>query len=239
MLNNNIAGSHYGFSATRIDDLGAAEYTLVTIAADVSGSVSGFERDIERAIKEVVKACRHSPRADNLMLRLTTFDHRLTEVHGFKPLMGCAPDDYDGCLSIGGSTAPFDAAHNAVAAVAQYGKDLTANDFEANGIVFVMTDGLDNASSATANEVKKAHKSALRGEALESLLSILVGVDVSSGNVSQGLQKLKMDAGFDRYLEIGDANASSLAKLADFVSRSISAQSQALGTGTASPSLSF
>ena len=147
MLKNTIAGSSYGFSATRINSLGAAEYTLVTIAADVSGSVSGFEKDIERAIKEVVKACRHSPRADNLMLRLVMFDHSLVEIHGFKPLMGCDPSDYDGCLHIGGTTALFDAAHNAVAAVAQYGKDLSDNDFEVNGIVFVMTDGLDNASS--------------------------------------------------------------------------------------------
>ncbi len=239
MQNLIIPGSNYGFSATKIADLGAAEYTLVTIAADVSGSVSGFERDIERAIMEVVKACRHSPRADNLMLRLTTFDHRVKEIHGFKPLMGFDPNDYAGCLSIGGSTALFDATHNAVGGVRQYGKDLAANDFEANGIVFVMTDGLDNASHVKPAEVKKAFRSALRTEALESLVSILVGVDVSSANVSAGLKKLQTDVGFDRYIEIAKANASTLAKLADFVSRSISAQSQALGSGTASASLSF
>jgi hypothetical protein len=239
MKQQTIAGSSYGFSATRIADLGAAEYTLVTIAADISGSVSGFERDIERAIKEVVKACRHSPRADNLMLRLVAFDHRLDEIHGFKPLMGCDPTDYDGCLRIGGTTALFDASHNAVSAVAQYGKDLSDNDFEVNGIVFVMTDGLDNASSVKASDVKKAFKKAIRSEALESLMSILVGVDVSSPAVSTGLGQVQKDAHFDEYIEIGKANASTLAKLADFVSRSISAQSQALGTGAASNSLSF
>lgn len=238
MNKHTIVGSSYGFSATRIHDLGAAEYTLVTIAADVSGSVDGFERDIERAIREIVDACRHSPRADNLMLRLTMFDHQLTEIHGFKPLMGCHPNDYDGCLKIGGTTALFDAAHNAVAAVAHYGKDLADNDFDANGIIFVMTDGYDNASSADATAVKKALKKAIVSESLESLVSILVGVNVSAANVSQALMQVKNDAGFDKYIEIAKANASTLAKLADFVSRSISAQSTALGTG-ASASLSF
>jgi uncharacterized protein YegL len=234
-----ITGSHYGFSATRIDDLGAAEYTLVTIAADVSGSISGFERELERAIQAIVRACRQSPRADNLMLRLTMFDHHLAEVHGFKPLAGCNPDDYIGCLTLGGSTALYDAAANAVTALAQYGKDLTDNDFDANGIVFVMTDGLDNASKVRVDAVKAALSSTVKSEALESLTSILVGVNVAASGVSAGLATLQRDAGFDKYIEIQHANASTLAKLADFVSRSISAQSVALGTGNAAPSLSF
>ena len=91
-----ILGSHYGFSATHLDDLGAAEYTLVAIAADASGSVTSFKTDIERAIAEVAKACRASPRADNLMLRLLTFDSHVREVHGFMPLPACDPSRYAG-----------------------------------------------------------------------------------------------------------------------------------------------
>ncbi len=239
MDNHHIHGSSYGFSATRINDLGAAEYTLVTIAADVSGSVQGFEQDIERTIVEVVRACRHSPRADNLMLRLVTFDHRLEEVHGFKPLMGCNPDDYRGCLRVGGTTALLDATHNAVAALTQYAQSLSQSDFDANGIVFVITDGLDNASSVNVKAVKAELGRAVRSEALESLVSILVGVDVQSAAVGAALQGLQREVGFDKYLEIGKASAASLAKLADFVSRSISMQSQALGTGAPSATLSF
>jgi hypothetical protein len=80
-----VAGSSYGFSATRIEDLGASEYTLVSIAADVSGSVSVFKREIEKCVKEIVRACRHSPRADNLMMRFTTFDSKVTESTVFDP----------------------------------------------------------------------------------------------------------------------------------------------------------
>jgi uncharacterized protein YegL len=234
-----IRGSHYGFSATSIGDLGAAEYTLVAIAADVSGSVDSFMPDIERCIREVVTACRQSPRADNLMLRLTAFDQQVTEVHGFKPLSACHTGDYDGCLRPGGTTALVDAAHNAIAALAGYGQDLTDHDFDVNGIVFVITDGLDNASRDTPKSIAQAVKATRQREALESLLTILVGVNIHEASVSVGLAKLEKTAGFDRYLEIDQADAQSLVKLADFVSRSIAAQSQALGSGTASPTLSF
>src|SRR6478672_10340980 len=64
----------YGFSATRIDHLGASEYTLVTIVTDVSPSVGSLVKEMETALREIVTACKYSPRADNLMLRLVTFD---------------------------------------------------------------------------------------------------------------------------------------------------------------------
>ena len=41
------AGSGYKFSATRINKLGAADYTLASIVQDTSGSVSGFASALE------------------------------------------------------------------------------------------------------------------------------------------------------------------------------------------------
>ena len=61
--------------------------------------------------------------------------------------------------------------------------------------------------------------------------------------VDQTLSRILTDfsktAGFTQYVELGNANAATLAKLADFVSRSISSQSQSLGTGGPSQSLTF
>ena len=128
-----LAGSHYGYSGTGIASLGATEYTLIGIAADQSGSVHRFRRDIEHCLQAIVKSCGASPRADNLMLRCTTFDHALHELHGFRPLANCPTTDYDNAIAAGGSTALYDAAHNAIAAVVSYGEALTAKDFEVNG----------------------------------------------------------------------------------------------------------
>jgi hypothetical protein len=239
MSKHNIRGSHYGFSATKISELGAAEYTLVTIAADVSGSVTGFEHEITHCIKEVVRACRHSPRSDNLMLRLVTFDDKLHEFHGFKPLRTCNVDDYDTAVRIGGSTALYDATINAVDAINLYGKHLTDNDLSVNGIVFVITDGMDNASNAKAKSVKKAVADTLKREGLESLTTVLVGVNISQTGVSKYLNRVKKSANFDQYVELAKADAATLAKLADFVGRSIFAQSRALGSGSSSGLLTF
>jgi len=239
MEETKIKGSHYGFSGKRVEDLGATEYTLVALTGDKSGSVGGFRDEIETCIKEVISSCQHSPRADNLMARLTLFDTNLEEVHGFRPLTECDVDKYTNCIQVGGATALYDAACNAVESLTVYGKDLAENDFDVNAIVFVITDGMDNRSTMTATEVKKRLEEAVKSEQLESIVSILIGVNVQEPAVSQYLKELHVNAGFTQYVELGDASAKTLAKLADFVSKSISAQSQALGTGGPSQSLSF
>lgn len=48
-----------------------------------------------------------------------------------------------------------------------------------------------------------------------------------------------VDAGFTQYVEVDNATDAKLAKLADFVSRSVSSQSQALGSGGPSKALTF
>ena len=236
MENHKPVGSAFGFSATRIGSLGASEYTLVGLVVDCSGSVAGYRLEEEKAIKEIVSACRRSPRADNLMLRFTRFDSRVAEVHGFKLLQSCNPGDYDGSIVVGGATALFDAAVDGVGALAQYGNDLQKNEMGANGILFVITDGDNNAGSMTANEVKLAVERALKAENLESLITILIGVNLSP-SCSHYLADFASTANFTQFVNIGDADEKTLARLAAFVSKSISSQSQALGTGGPSQAL--
>ncbi len=231
--------NHYGYSATRLDDLGATEYTLVTIAADSSSSVSSFKNELAETLKRIVQACRFSPRADNLLLRLVGFNDRLTELHGFKLLPYCHLSDYNHALHVGGSTALYDAVENAVSATTDYAGQLSRGGFAANAIVFVLTDGMDNVSTLTAQSVKAALAKAVGGEALESLVTVLVGVNVQDRAVAQYLQAFHADAGFTQYVEMGRADAPTLARLADFVSRSISLQSSILSTGGPSRSLTF
>lgn len=229
----------FQFSPVNLTTLGATEYTLVGIAADRSGSVHAFSREEERALKEIISACLKSPRADNLLIRMTRFDHHLEEVHGFKQLVDCNPNDYDGVLDARGSTALFDATVNAIEAAAKQGKMLIDEDFSANAIIFVITDGDDNISKSTPLEVKKAIARAMQSECLESIVTILIGVNVQDPGLSRILTDFSKTAGFTQYVELGNATADTLAKLAAFVSRSISSQSQSLGTGGPSQSLTF
>jgi len=237
MQTHHIAGT-YGFSATRIEDLGASEYTLGLILVDVSGSVDAYKKEIELCVKEIVKSCRKNPRADNMMLRLVTFDDKVTEIHGYKPLIHCHESDYGGVIKIGGTTALYDATYNGIVSAAQYGEALCAQDFDVNAAIFVITDGADNASKATRTMVRDALREAVTDENLESVVSVLIGVNTDGGGLNQYLRDFQKDAGFSAYVEIKKATEKELAKLGGFVSRSISSQSQALGTGNAA-SLSF
>ena len=234
-----LPNSHYGYSAARLEDLGATEYTVVTIACDVSGSTAAFTFDMESAITRIVQACKSSPRADNMLLRLVAFDDALSEVHGFKLLENCNLADYGGVLRPGGSTALYDAAENAVSSTINYGQKLLAGDFSANAILFLITDGMDNASKVSAGKVKEELARAVTSEALESIVSVLIGVNVQDPQASRYLRQFHKEAGFTQYVELDKADAKTLARLARFVSQSISAQSQALGTGGRSQPLVF
>lgn len=241
LIQHGLTGQHYGYSAADLDSLGATEYTLVTIAVDESGSVDSYKDEIEKCIQEVVKACKYSPRSDYLLIRLVSFCSSMREIHGFKQLIDCNPDDYKNVIHPGGSTALFETAKNAIDATNDYGKHLADNDFDSNAIVFIITDGMDNASGQIdAVKVGEALKAVKKDEALESIMSILIGVGVGGyADIQAYLDEFKNEAELTQYVEIKNANDKTLAKLADFISKSVSSQSSALGSGGASQPLQF
>ncbi len=241
LVQHSLTGQHFGFSAADLGDLGATEYTLVTVVVDESGSTAGFKDEMEKCIQEVVKSCKFSSRSDYLMIRLVAFNHSMREIHGFKQLTDCDVADYDGCLAPGGSTLLFETTVNAIDATNAYGKDLNENEFEVNAIIVIITDGMDNESgSIDAKSVGESLQTAMRDEHLESVMSILVGVGVGSyAAVSAYLDDFKNESGMGQYVELKDADAKTLAKLADFISRSVSSQSASLGSGGTSQKLQF
>ena len=229
----------FGYSAVKLKDLGATEYTLVTIVIDRSGSVLCFKSELTKCLKEIVQACKFSPRADNLLIRIVQFGDSVEEIHGFKLLSSINPDDYDNSIVIIGNTALYDASANCVNATVDYGAKLNEQDFAVNGIVFVLTDGCENASVLGVKAVEDALKSAAKKEAMESLVSILVAVNMDDQTAADELNRFHKEAGFTQFVCLKDASAKTLAKLAQFVSKSISSQSQSLGSGAASQPLTI
>lgn len=234
------AGSGFQFSGAKIENLGASEYTLGVIIVDGSGSVSPFWDGIKKALRTVVEACRKNPRADNMMLRLVVFDHLVREVHGFKPLCDINDVDYDSLDLPGNTTALFDATYSGVRSAAEYGRLLVAQQYSVNAAVFVITDGADNVSKTSMKMVADVIQDARTSESLESIMPVLIGVNVDQNTgLNSYLEDFRDKAGFQQYVAIDKATPQNLAKLGGFVSQSISSQSKALGTGGASKSLSF
>ena len=230
---------NFKFSAVRPDDLGATEYTLVTVVVDTTGSVMDFATELKDSVKAIIDACRKSPRADNLLVRLVTFNEDIDEVFGFKELNDIDTNNIDD-FKPNGLTALYDATFDAVGATEQYAEILYNQEFDANAAVYVITDGWDNRSRyATAKKIAEKVSGIRQDESLESIITMLIGVNTANSNVRDALQEYSDDGKFSQYVDAGDATASNLAKLAGFVSKSISSQSQALGTGAPSQSLSF
>ena len=233
--------SGFRFSGTNINTLAnrASEYTLVGIAADRSGSVCMFAKEIEGCLKEALSGCQKSPRVDNLLVRLVTFNHNQSEEHGFRPLADCPIGTYDGVIKPGGGTALYDTTIDVVDSMATYGKELIKQDCMANGIAVIITDGMDESSVNSISGVKAAFARAMASECLESVVTILIGVNVIEPAVSRALQRFKDEAGFTQYVEVKDASQKTFAKIAGFISKSVSSQSQSIGQGAASQPITF
>jgi len=244
-MSNLQTASNYGFSAVGLDSLGATEYTLATIVTDVSGSVTNWAKDLESCLKAILKSCQSSPRSDNLLLRLATFNQTVKEVHGFRLLGDIEATEYDNSLSTGGCTSLFDATHSAIEATADYGKLLVdQGDMSTNAVIYVLTDGCDNASKNTAKSIKKLLQNVRMEERLESIAVILVGVGYEQDSLQVYLDDFKKEAEIDQFVDLttlfnNSSPEKALAKLAGYVSKSISATSQALSSGSAIPSSSL
>jgi uncharacterized protein YegL len=237
-----VSGSGYSFSAIGLDNADlASEYTLATILVDTSGSVSRFRADLEAALESIVEACQSSPRADFLMVRLVEFNSSETELHGYKLLSAIKKGDYIGTINPRSSTALYETTFHAVQALGTYAEMMdTDKDISSNGIIFIITDGMDNEGGATPKMIKQEIEKVQRQEVLESLVTVLIGVGTKGDSyVSDSLREFKDNAGISKYIETEDVNENTLAKIAEFVSSSISVVSSSLESGGPSKLLSL
>lgn len=229
-----FAGGGFQFSAVSVDKLTETQYTLVTIAVDISGSVGGFDDQLLNMLRAAVEGCKKSPTAENILIRVLTFNSDVTEVHGFRVASGIDPTADYSSLRPYGFTALTRAAYEGFSAIVEYGKNLVAQDFDTNGILFVITDGMDNQSGNITNRmVKEVIEDARKTEQLGAIRSILIGIN--DVDCRSALTTWQQECGMDEFISMGDVTPGKLAKLGGFVSQSVSSSSQSLITGHAAP----
>ena len=235
----------FGFSAVdpeTIDNL-EDEYTQVVLAEDVSPSTSMCRDEMCVGRKLVIEACKLAPRSDKIMIRTTGFGSRVEEGHGFKPVISIDENEYTSSPGIGGSTCLYDAIFDAVSSIGKYGEILDKSDVGSNGIIFVFTDGMDNSSSVGPQTIIDKMEEIRMKEILESVKIIIIGFNDPtssfSADIDKYLNEVTTNLGIDQYVNVGTMTKEELAKIYGFVSQSISAQSQSLGTGGPSQNLTF
>ena len=232
--NFDLPGSHYGFSAVKVDSLTAPEYTLATLLVDDSGSVSNWRSRLEECVRQIVLSLRENPRADYLLVRVVAFGDQLREVMGFTQLGELPLNKLNSFLGNGGGTYLFGACSNALSATHAYAKQLFDSEYKVNGLTYVITDGDDNMShrdKITADVVGQSMKHLVQSEVMESHVGILVGVNMFDSTIKAYLDNFASVAGFDKFLSLDSADEAALKKVAQVGVQSISLQSQALGTG--------
>jgi hypothetical protein len=229
-----ITGSNLQFSKTRLERLGSTKFTLVTIAVDVTGSTYCFADGLHRALITGIDSCRKSPNSQDLLIRVVLFSSSYSggvlELHGFKPLDAINTADYEP-FNPDGLTPLNDAAFSSIGAMVDYGGELMENDYLANGIVFVITDGMDNQSIHSPGEIQRQISRVSLEEKLESLVTVLIGVNTQEPMVARALQEFRRKSGITQFINMEEVDDGKLAKLGGFISRSVSSTSQALSTG--------
>lgn len=229
-----VPGRNYGYTGIAIDDLQSWENTLALGLLDESGSTSPFKRQMEECVKAIVGSLQKHPRKDNLIYAHYHFDTDFREVHGWLPLDAIDLSKYDGCWAGGGQTALYDSTDRVINIVLDYAKRQAAKRYLCNGIIYTITDGADYIATPgnhlDQGDVKKTLASAITSEDLESLVTILIGVNPSP-SVQAELEAYANNVGFTRYIPIEKADEKTLARVAGFVSQSVGHQSQALGQG--------
>lgn len=231
---------NYQYSAVKVEKLtGTNEYTLVAIVFDESGTTTHFAPAMEQCLHDIIGDLRYSPRANNLLVTDVHFGTKPREVHGYKLLEDCNPADYIGSYKNGGSTSLYDTCVKVLRAMNETAKRLREQDYDVNGFFVCITDGKDECSTYPDNEVNTAMQECITGENLESLMSILIGVNVQTAAFSDYLEKFKTTGGFSQFEKVEDIHQKSFAKIVKFISNSVTSQSQHLGTGGASKSLAF
>lgn len=235
MKNFNIGKGGFAFTGARFDKLGASHYTLATIGLDVSGSISGFEDKLREMAIMAVESCKKSPMSDSIMIRTilisSMYPGGVSEIHGFKQLCDIDTAQYPR-FTPGGGTPLNDGCYSGQGATNVFAKDLSEKDFGVNGLFYCITDGEENMSTATMSMVKDEFEKAVRGEILESMVTILVGINTA--HCGAALSSYQQKAGFTHYIDAGNATQVKLAKIAGHISQSVSSQSQALGSGAPS-----
>ena len=237
----------FNFSAKKIDKLGALQYTVVSIAIDVSGSVRSFARQLNECLKAIISACKDNQRSEFIVVRVIQFSTEIEEIHGFVELGDINVDDYP-LFDPNGFTCLFDATYDVVGSTIEYSRQMVERGYDVNGAVYVITDGGENPGGghrtiASPQMIKDKVDESLRKEDIESIITTVIGLhdpsDSWSQEVERDLKYLVDNAGMTKFINAGEATAENLAKLAEWVSASVSSQSDQVGSNAPSQVLDF
>ncbi len=150
-----------GLDADRLD---ACDATLVSVVIDMSSSMSPHSRAVIEAYNTMQKALADAKAAGAILTTTWTFSDSLSLLSGFEAV-GKKPPLTGTTYRPSGGTALYDAVLAAMTGLVSYGQALWDGGIPTRRVLFVLSDGEDNSSRATAATVERAARALAQDEA--------------------------------------------------------------------------
>jgi|GEM_PF-675851 len=178
-----------GAAGKALEDLEAAEVTLVTLMVDVSSSIFGnrLDKAVCDAQNLLLDHLQNSPQADELMIALWLFDDVQSVVHAYLPVEDATRLDKKNYVG-GGATSLYDTWLDGLMANVAYAQQLRDGGTPCRSLAVVITDGEDTTSRRSAADCDTLSRDLLASERF-TLAFVGVGnvVDFRKVAASMGL----------------------------------------------------
>jgi hypothetical protein len=209
-----------GAAGKDLEELDAADVTLVTVLIDASSSIA--DRGLEVAVRDgqnaLLDAFSGAKDKDSVLLACWTFNHQAKVVHSYVPVDEATRLDAQNYRGLG-ATSLYDTWCDALTANVAYAQRLRDGGTPTRSVVVVVTDGEDVGSTRDAGHCARLSKDVL---ASESFIVAFVGV----GSVDFARVARAMGVPEACVLVERDATPSGLRKAFHLVSRSAIRASQ-------------
>ncbi len=198
------------------DDIDAPDATLVSVVVDMSGSMAPYAAAVLGAYESMLHALVGAKAASAILLSTWAFSDGPQLLSGYEAVGKKSPLTA-ALYRPSGCTALHDAVLAAMTGLVTYGEELWRSGVPTRRVLFVLSDGDDNASKAKAQDVAAAARALARQEAYSLAYA---------GFGSTDLLAQARAIGFDQAVALG-ASESELRRVFRQVSASVIRVSQA------------
>jgi hypothetical protein len=176
-----------GAAGKDLEDIAAADVTLVTVLIDASSSIAdrGLEKGVREGQNALLDAFAGAKERDAVLLACWTFAASMDVLHSYVPVSDATRLDAKNYRA-NGSTALYDTWCSALAANVAYAQRLRDGGTPTRSVVVVVTDGEDVGSKHTAAECARISRDLLASE-LFTLALVGVGTDVNFEHVAKAM----------------------------------------------------
>lgn len=211
-LQNSFGLNFNNFDA---DNIQTDETINCVFVIDKSGSIYNYVNDMNNALNDFVQTMQKSHVADKLLVSTIEFSNNVNVVSGFQPIMNVK--DFN--IQPGGITALYDAVKAGIENAINYRNQLQNSGLTAKTLVFIITDGEDNASITKPDEIKDMLGNIYKDEANAFSFTIIMFGVGDEGNFDSAREKMGIPKNL--MAKVGTSGAE-IRKMINFISSSVS-----------------